>query len=317
MPKDYAKNAQDKSIFLVQSDSDPDEPKKGDRADTSPFRDARMIDIDRLERDPNQPRKTFVQETIESLAASIETVGGIIDPLTVEYSENDDCFRIISGERRYRAAKVLGLEKLPCVVKKVDEKTRFIMQFIANLQREDIPPLEEAAGIKHLMERYSYSQKEIAKLINKSKSYISQILGLERLSESARKIVQTSELSKEVLIQASRENNPEKQLEILKSASNGKKTVRQVRKSKRSEDKASDKKKGGSEKGSKSKAAIINNSSQNDTFTEWHWVPKSGGYEVFIQFSDAQSCHRKSDIIQGVLKEAYGNCTNLEMRENA
>jgi len=229
MPKTYAKNAEDRSIFLVPSNSTSDEGKKGDRADTSPFRSARMIDIDRIQPDPNQPRKTFVQETLESLAASIEEVGGIIDPLTVEYAENDDCFRIISGERRYRAAKIIGLDRLPCIVKEVNDKTRFIMQFIANLQREDIPPLEEAAGIKQLMENFSYTQKNIGKLINKSKSYISQILGLDRLSKPAREIVQTSELSKEILIQASREKDPEKQVGILKSASNGNKTVRQLR----------------------------------------------------------------------------------------
>jgi len=310
MPKNYAKNAEDRSVFLVPSNSTTDEDKKGDRADTSPFRAARMVEIDRIQPDPNQPRKTFVNETLESLAASIEAVGGIIDPLAVEYSENDDCFRIISGERRYRAAKIIGLDRLPCIIKEVDDKTRFVMQFIANLQREDIPPLEEAAGIKHLMEHYSYTQKEIGKLINKSKSYISQILGLERLSETAREIVQTSELSKEVLIQASRKNDPERQVEILKSASDGKKTVRQIRKSKHPGETTTDKGKNESDKSSENKDAIINGSVQNDTFTEWRWKPESGDYEVFIRFSDAQCCDRKSNLIQEILKEAYENCTS-------
>lgn len=310
MPKNYAQNAEDRSIFLVPSNSEPDEPKKGERADTSPCRAARMIDIDRIQPDPNQPRKTFVQETLESLAASIEAVGGIIDPISVEYSEIDDCFRIISGERRYRAAKIIGLDRLPCIIKEVDDKTRFVMQFIANLQREDIPPLEEAAGIKHLMEHYSYTQKEIGKLINKSKSYISQILGLERLSETAREIVQTSELSKEILIQASRENDPERQVEILKLASDGKKTVRQIREGKQSGNTTTDKEDGESDKSSENKDATINGSVQNDTFTEWRWKPESGDYEVVVRFLDAQSRDRKSDLIQGVLKEAYENCTS-------
>jgi len=311
MPKNYAQSAEDRSIFLVPSNSEPDEPKKGERADTSPCRAARMIDIDRIQPDPNQPRKTFVKETLESLAASIEAVGGIIDPISVEYSEIDDCFRIISGERRYRAAKIIGLDRLPCIIKEVDDKTRFVMQFIANLQREDIPPLEEAAGIKHLMEHYSYTQKEIGKLINKSKSYISQILGMERLSETAREIVQTSELSKEILIQASREKDPERQVEILKSASDGKKTVRQIRKSKHSGETINDKGESESEKTSKSKDEIINGSVQNDTFTEWRWMPESCDYEVVIRFSDAQNCDRKSDLIQSVLIEAYENCTPI------
>ena len=314
MPKTYAKNAEDRSIFLVPSSSSPDEPQKGERADTSPCRAARMIDIDRIQPDPNQPRKTFVQETLESLAASIEAVGGIIDPLTVEYAEIDDCFRIISGERRYRAAKIIGLDRLPCIVKEVDDKTRFVMQFIANLQREDIPPLEEAAGIKQLMENYSYTQKNIGRLINKSKSYISQILGLDRLSKAAREIVQTSELSKEVLIQASRENDPERQAEILKSASDGKKTVRQIRKSKHSAETTTDKGESESDKSSDSNGAIINGFAKNDTFTEWRWKPESSDYEVVIRFLEAQSCDCESDLIQVVLKKAYENCTKFKER---
>jgi ParB family chromosome partitioning protein len=311
MPKNYVKKAEDQSIHLAPSNSNTDIIRKGERTDTSPFREARMIGIDRIQPDPNQPRKTFVQETLESLAESIKEVGGIIDPLTVEYSENNDCFQIISGERRYRAAKISGLDKLPCVIKEVDEKSRYLIQFIVNLQREDIPPLEEAAGIKCLKEKYGYTQARIAQILDKSNSYVSQILGLKRLSEQAQEIVQASELSKEVLIQASREKDPEKQVKILKLASDGKKTVRQVRKGKQSAGTAPDKGEGRSEKASKNKAAIINGSLQNDTFTEWRWKPKSGDYEVVIRFSDAQSCDRKSDLIQGVLKEAYENCTSL------
>jgi ParB family chromosome partitioning protein len=314
MPKNYAKNAEDRSVFLVPSNSDSDAIKKGDRTDTSPFRAARMIDIDRIHPDPNQPRKTFVQETLESLAASIEEVGGIIDPLTVEYAENDDCFRIISGERRYRAAKIIGLDRLPCIVKEVNDKTRFIMQFIANLQREDIPPLEEAAGIKQLtMENFSHTQKNIGKLINKSKSYISQILGLDRLSKPAREIVQTSELSKEILIQASREKDPEKQVGILKSASNGNKTVRQLREKQKNNQPSLFDDKSGSDKPVENKEKNITKALKNDTFSEWLWKPKDENDEIIIRFSDAQRCDRKLNLIQEALKEAYKNFTDSEI----
>ena len=148
----------------------------GDRAGTRPLRTARLIEIERIQPDPNQPRKTFVKETLESLAQSIREIGGIIDPITVQFSGNEDCFLIISGERRYRAAKLAGLDTLPCIVKQPDDKTRFLMQFIANIQREDIPPLEEAAAIRRLVQTYGFTQHEIAKLINKSKSYVSQCI---------------------------------------------------------------------------------------------------------------------------------------------
>ena len=219
MPKSFLQNTEDRSIFLIPTDPDDEIVRKGERADTSTYRSARMININRIQPDPDQPRKTFIQESLESLANSIKELGGIIDPLTVEYIEPKDCFRILSGERRYRAAKIVGLDNLPCIVKEVDGKKRFLLQFVANLQREDISPIEEAAGIKYLVERYGYTQARVAKLLNKSKSYVSQIFGLERLSETAKEKVQTSELPKEVQIRASREKDPEKQMEILNKAS--------------------------------------------------------------------------------------------------
>jgi len=226
MHKNYFQNAEERSVFLSPVSTDGEMDKKGERANTSPLREAKFIDIERIKRDPDQPRKTFVKETLESLAESIMELGGIIDPLTAEYDEKQDTFRIISGERRYRAAKMVGLERLPCIVKEVDEKQRLLVQLIANLQRENITPLEESAGIKALIEKYGYSQAQVSKFLNKSKSYISQILGLERLSNTAREIVQTSELSKEVQIQASKEKEPEKQAEILRKASEEGKTVK-------------------------------------------------------------------------------------------
>ena len=304
MPKNYSQNAEDRSIFLVPSTPGNVEIRKGERADTSPFRAARLIHIDRIQPDPYQPRKSFFQETLESLAESIEAVG-IIDPLIVEYSEANDCFQIISGERRYRAARLMGLDQLPCVVKTVDDKTRFVMQFVANLQRENIPPLEEAAGIKNLMERYSYTQKDVSKLINKSKSYISQILGLLRLSEPARKIVQTSELSKEALIRASRENDPAKQVDLLKSASDGKKTVRQIREGKNAKDTGATVEKGGSDIASSSGADSSDSDRLNSTFTEWNWRPEGGNYEISIRFDDVQRCDHKLDLIKGALTETF------------
>ncbi len=229
MPKNFSQDAEDRSVYLSPIEMHGDKGRRGERVDTSPLREAKLIDIGRIEPDPNQPRKTFLTKTIECLAESIRELGGIIDPLTVEYDEQGDHFRIISGERRYRAAKMVGLERLPCIVKEVDEKRRFLLQLICNLQRDDLAPLEESAGTKSLMERFGYSQAKTAKLLNRSPSYISQILGLERLSDPARAYLQTSEVAKEIQIQASKEKDPRKQLKMLKEASEGEKTVREIR----------------------------------------------------------------------------------------
>ena len=305
MPKNFTKNAEDRSIFLIPSNSDTDDVKKGERADTSPFRAARMIDINRIQPDPKQPRKTFFKVTLKSLAESIKELGGIIDPLSVEYIDKNDCFQIISGERRFRAAKIVGLDTLPCIVREVDDKKRFLVQFIANLQREDIPPLEETAGIKHLMKNYAYTQKNIGKLINKSKSYISQMLGLDRLSKFAREMVQTSELSKEVLIQASREKDPEKQLEILKKASEERKTVRQIRNEQK--EFGANKIEELTERPNKDKKKELTISGTN-TFREWIWEPHDGRFVLTIRFNQEHSENKKTDLIKKSLEEVLIAC---------
>jgi ParB family chromosome partitioning protein len=268
-------------------DGDLDE--RGERSSLSSLRGAKLIDIQRIKPDPNQPRKVFAKEKLEPLAESIRELGEIIDPLTVEYVEKEDFFRIISGERRYRAAKTVGLERLPCIIKKVDEKRRLLLQLIANLQREDISPLEESAGIKNLMERFSYSQIKIAKLLNKSKSYISQIMGLERLGETAREIIQTSEVSKEVQIRASREKEPSKQQEILKKASDEGKTVRQIRKEENCN-------------GSARKKQIL--TQNNQKFQEWTWRPKNERFILTIHFSHEQKEKQKIRLVRDSLEEA-------------
>jgi ParB family chromosome partitioning protein len=288
MSKNFAKSAEDQSLFLIHTATDEDENRKGERADTSPLRVARTIDIRRIQPDPNQPRKTFNQETLASLAESIKELGGIIDPITVEYIEKNDCFRIISGERRYRAAMIAGVEKLPCIIKEVDDEKRFLMQFIANLQREDITALEEAAGIRHLIENCGYTQQKVAMLFNKSKSHISQILGLERLSEDAKGIVQTSELSTEVQIQASRERDPKKQIEILNKASEEGKTIKQIRKEVKGVDPTKKKK---------------IPPSDNRQFREWSWRPKDGRFDLTIRFNREYDEDNKSELVRNALQE--------------
>jgi ParB family chromosome partitioning protein len=237
------------------------------------------------------------------LAESIREIGGIIDPLTVACDERENVFRIISGERRYRAAKMAGLGKLPCIIKEADEKRTLLVQLISNLQREDMAPLEEAAGIGALIEKFGCSQREVARLLNKSQSYISQILGLERLTHPARRILQTSEVAKEVQIRASKEKDPEKQSEILKKASEGK-TVRQVR---------------FDLKGAKNPGDILDGTADEiggKKFHKWTWRPEDMRFAITIQFSRKQSEDRKIDLIKAALEEALkfvhdagcGNC---------
>jgi ParB family chromosome partitioning protein len=301
MGKTFSQNAENASSFLALTSSGTDERPIDIKARTLPLRSARIIDINKIRADPNQPRKTINQESLESLAESISELDGIIDPITVEYIEKDDCYRIISGERRYRAAKIVGLVELPCVVKEVDDHNRFLMQFIANLQREDIQPLEEAAGIRQLVQSYGYNQLKVAKLLNKSKSYISQVLGLERLEEPAREIIRKASIPKEAQIQASRETDPAKQRDILIEASKDGNTVRQLRKDQRSKKRR--------DENARNVAAKSEDAAPNETavFHEWMWESPDKGFWISIRFSKGHDTADKKRICIKALKAALAS----------
>ena len=301
MSRTYKLDLEQRSSFLRPVEPQGEKDTEMQRDDTIPLRSARLINIERIQPDPNQPRKTFERGKLESLAESIREIGGIIDPLTVAYDERENVFRIISGERRYRAAKMAGLEKLPCIIKADDREKTLLLQLIANLQREDINPLEESAAIRSLMEKFGYSQANVARILNKSSSYISQILGLEKLAQPAREILQTSEVPKEVQIQASKERDPGKQSEILRKASEEGKTVRQIRldtkmaalKDEESRPQGTSAEEGTDEVNVK-------------TFRRWTWRPAEGRFTVTIQFSKEQSEGEKIQLaiaaLEGALK---------------
>ena len=302
MLKDYKQVAQKSFGFFDPTDIKGDIQKEGERAKTSSLSIARLIDIERIKPDPDQPRKYFDKEKLESLAESIREIGGIIDPLTVDYDEKDDCFKILSGERRYRAAKMVGLKKLPCIVKDTDEKKRLLIQLVANLQREDISALEECSGIRALIEQFEYTQVHVAKLLNKSKSYISQILGLKRLDPSVRERVQTSELPKEIQIQASKEKDPQKQMEILQKASVEGKTVRQIRAGNKPQQELE--KSDHHLKPTHAGETTAEAESKGPPSHIWEWSPDDGSFFITLRFAKEQAS-TDTPQIKEALKTAY------------
>jgi ParB-like chromosome segregation protein Spo0J len=158
-------------------------------------------------------------------------------------------------------------------------------------------PLEESAGIRSLIERYDYSQADVGRILNKSPSYISQILGLERLTQSAREILQTSEVAKEIQIQASKEKDPEKQAGILKKATEGGKTVRQIRDAQKAATQDTEK-----------QHSDVNAEERGDeitgrSFCKWTWTPEDRRFTVTIQFRKEQRKDRKIQLIKSALEE--------------
>lgn len=148
----------------ISEDRDPDKVK------------VMMIPMDKIRTNPNQPRKTFDEESLNGLAISIESQG-VLQPITVEEIAPGE-FSIISGERRFRAAQIAKLDKIPAQIVNFSEIQRLEASLIENIQRENLNAIEEAAGYQFLIERSGYTQEELGQKIGKSRSAIANSLRL-------------------------------------------------------------------------------------------------------------------------------------------
>lgn len=137
------------------------------------------IDLRDLHPNPDQPRKTFSEESLIELAASIER-HGLIQPITVKRLD-DGTYLLVAGERRFRAFERLGRPTIPAIVTTGDAEE---IALIENIQREDLNPLEEAEALARMMDRHRYTQEQLGHVIGKSQAAVSQVLGLLNLPET-------------------------------------------------------------------------------------------------------------------------------------
>ncbi len=151
------------------------------------------LKITQIEPDPDQPRKDFDEEKLAMLATSIQQ-HGVIQPLIVA-EEKDGFYRIIAGERRWRAAKQAGLQTVPAVVRTYSKEQSAEIALVENLQREDLNGIEEAKGYQTLMSEFSLTQQQVAEKVGKSRPAIANALRLLRLPESVQDMVTYGELS--------------------------------------------------------------------------------------------------------------------------
>jgi ParB family chromosome partitioning protein len=152
-----------------------------------------MVRIGDVEPNADQPRKNFDATELEALAESIGMYG-MIQPITVRAVESG-MYQIVTGERRWRAARMAGLSEVPVIIIVADDKKAAEMALVENIQRSDLNPIEEALGYAALIEEYGLTQEETAKRIGKSRSAITNALRLLNLPEAVRKMVEEDELS--------------------------------------------------------------------------------------------------------------------------
>lgn len=151
------------------------------------------LPLQKVEPNPNQPRRRFDEEELQALSDSIAE-HGILQPLAVRAMEGG-FYQIIAGERRWRAARLAGLKEVPVVVVEADDRTVMELALIENLQRQDLNPMEEAEGYRVLTEEYGLTQEQAAARVGKSRPAVANALRLLALPEDVRSLVEKGELS--------------------------------------------------------------------------------------------------------------------------
>jgi ParB family chromosome partitioning protein len=179
----------------------------------------RMIPVDKIRPNPDQPRKALGD--LRELTDSIQE-NGVLEPLLVRFMPRDDCYHIISGERRYHASRAAGLREVPCIEKIADDAETLELALIENLQRKDLTPFEEADGLQRLAEQFDYTHDDIAKKIAKARSSVTETMSLRVIPEAVRKqCLELGIVSKSLLLQVARQPNERKMLEAVHRIAQG------------------------------------------------------------------------------------------------
>ncbi len=157
------------------------------------IRSLRHVPVELLHPNPNNPRKHFAEEDLESLAKSLRDKG-LLQPLVVR-PRPDGSFEIVAGERRWRASQRAGIHDVPVLIRELDDKETLEIALIENIQRSDLNALEEARAYRQLLEQYAYTQQQLADAIGKSRSHIANTMRLMSLPEAIQKQIEDGSLT--------------------------------------------------------------------------------------------------------------------------
>jgi ParB family chromosome partitioning protein len=175
---------------------------------------AQEIELDKIKDNSKQPRKNFDENKLNELAESIREYG-VIEPLVLS-RENDGTYQVIAGERRLKASRLAGLEKIPAVIRDVDDQERLEIALVENLQRENLDPIETARAYKELLDEFGMSAEKIAKRVGKSRSKVANTLRLLGLPNEIQQALAAGAINEGHAVYLMGIDSPVKQLEIFR-----------------------------------------------------------------------------------------------------
>src|SRR4051812_39201607 len=186
------------------------------------------VELERIQADPNQARRHFSEDSLQELADSIEAQG-LRNPIHLRFMGADEPYLIIGGERRWRAHQKLERPKIKAIVHRdLTDEQAAELSLLDNLQREDLSPIEEAAGYKRMMEQFGYTQERLAARLGKPRSTVASILTLNNLPEQVKEQAFTAPVSKSKLVELAQLRDQERQLSLWEKLKKGI-TVKEVR----------------------------------------------------------------------------------------
>lgn len=185
------------------------------------------IKLSAIKPNKDQPRKTFDSEKIDALAISIKE-HGVVQPIVVR--NLDSHYQIIAGERRWQAAKSIGLDTIPCVIKEYDDSTVAEIALVENLQREDLNDIEEALAYSMLMEKYSFTQEKLSLAVGKSRSNVANTMRLLKLDKKIQKTIIDGEITGGHARALLRLSSVKRQFDVISKIKSDQLSVREVEK---------------------------------------------------------------------------------------
>ncbi|MBA2701296.1 MAG: ParB/RepB/Spo0J family partition protein [Chloroflexi bacterium] len=187
----------------------------------------RLVRLDRIESNPQQPRLAFNQETLEELAASIRE-HGVLQPILLR-PLGPNRYQLIAGERRWRASKIAGIETIPALIENIDDDTALEISIIENLQREDISPLDEAAMYDRMIHEHGYSIRKLADKLGKDKGYLENRLRLADAPDEVRELVSLRKDTLSHAYELMKVDDPKKRRRLAEQVARGELTLIKLR----------------------------------------------------------------------------------------
>jgi ParB family chromosome partitioning protein len=192
-----------------------------------------MIPVEQIHPNPDQPRKAIGD--LRDLTDSVREKG-VLEPLLVRFVPREDCYYIISGERRYHAARAAGLREIPCIEKTADDAETLEIGLIENIQRKDLTAFEEADGLHRLATQFEYTHEDVARKIGRARSSVTETLSLLNIPDGLRKkCIEQGIASKSLLLQIARQPTEKKMVEMLHRILQGGLTRDEARRERREE----------------------------------------------------------------------------------